>query len=100
MVVDVTQGSAKSEGGFALTGTATFKTSCFSSGTITSGTFPSGSFVLGTSVALQIDRNGTVTFRGTANPTTGEISGNYTVFGGTCDHTGTGFLVAASPWDY
>jgi hypothetical protein len=30
----------------------------------------------------------------------GEISGNYTTSGGTCDQTGTALLVTSSPWDY
>ena len=71
------------------------------SGTITSGTFPSGSFIIGTTVTLVIDSgNSTVAFHGTANPTTGQISGNYTVVGGGCDQTGTAVLDASSPWDY
>ena len=79
----------------------TFGPSCFSSGTITSGTFPSGSFIMGTSVALEFEAgNGTITFLGTWNLEKGEISGHYTVFGGTCDQTGTAVLVASSPWDY
>jgi len=102
VVADVAQSSsASSQGSFGITGTATFRTSCFSSGAITSGTFPSGSFIIGTSVALVIETdNGTVTFLGTANQNKGEISGDYTVFGGTCDQTGTAVLVASSPWDY
>jgi hypothetical protein len=102
MVAHVAQdSSASSEGSFGITGTVTFSTSCFSSGTITSGTFPSRSFIIGTSVALEIETgNGTVAFLGTANPATGQISGNYTVSGGTCDQTGTAVLVASNPWDY
>ena len=101
VVADVIQGSASTEGSFGVTGTVTFPTPCFSSGTITSGTFPSGSFIIGTSVALEIEtNNGTVAFLGTANQATGAISGDYTVFGGTCDQTGTAVLVASSPWDY
>jgi len=53
---------------------------------------------MGTSVALAIETgNGT---GGTLNLVTGETSGDYTVFGGTCDQTGTAVLVASSPWDY
>jgi hypothetical protein len=98
---NVAQGSASPEGSFGLTGTVTFNTACFSSGTITSGTFPSGSFIMGTAVALEIETgNGTITFLGTLNPVTGETKGDYTVFGGTCDQTGTGVLIGSSPWDY
>lgn len=102
MAADVAQSSgASSEGSFGLTGTLTFHTSCFNLGTITSGTFPSGSFIIGTSVVLEIETgNGTVAFRGTADPAKGEISGDYTVTGGTCDQTGTGILNVSSPWDY
>jgi hypothetical protein len=96
---DLTQARTSSEGSFGLTGSVTFGTSCFSSGTITSGTFPSGSFIMGTSVALEIETvNGTVAFLGTLNPV-GKISGDYTVFGGTCDQTGTGSLTS-DPWGY
>jgi hypothetical protein len=103
VVAQLTQGSASSEGSFGITGTATFSTSCFSSGIITSGTLPSGSFIIGTFVALQIETdNGTLAFHGTANQSTGEISGTYGIFGGTCDQTGTAVLVASNsnPWDY
>lgn len=101
VAAQVTQGGAGSEGSFGLTGTVTFGSSCFSSGTITPGTFPSGSFILGTHVAIEIKTdNGTVAFLGTANQATGEISGDYTVVGGTCDHSGTAALDASSPWDY
>ncbi|MGA2236502.1 MAG: hypothetical protein ABSG23_13595 [Terriglobales bacterium] len=98
----VAQDSASShEGSFGVSGTVTFSSPCFSSGTITSGTFPSGSFILGTSVALEIATgNGTIAFVGTLNPDQGEISGDYTVSGGTCDQTGTAVLVTSSPWDY
>jgi hypothetical protein len=101
-VASVIQGSASSLGAFGLTGTVAFQSPCFSSGTIKPGTFPSGSFIIGATVALQIETsNGTVTFLGTANQTTGEISGDYTVLGGTCDQTGIAVLVNASgPWDY
>jgi hypothetical protein len=103
VVAQLSQGSASSEGSFGITGTVTFNASCLSAGTITSGTFPSASFILGTSVALDIKTaNGTVAFRGTADPTTGNISGDYTVSGSACDQTGTAVLVltASSPWDY
>ena len=99
---DMAQGSASSSAGsFVIAGTVTFNTSCFSSGTMASGTFPSGSFIMGTSVAFEIaTSNGTVAFLGTLNPATGEIDGDYTISGGTCDQTGTAFFVASSPWDY
>jgi hypothetical protein len=99
----VAQGSASSqEGSFGVSGNVTFSSPCFSSGTITSGAFPSGSFVLGTSVAFEIATgNGTIAFVGTLNPDQGEISGGYTVSGGTCDQTGTAVLVVTSnPWEY
>ena len=80
---------------FGMSRTVTFSTPCFSSAGIGPEAFPSGSFILGNSVALQIlTANGTVTFLGTANQLTGEIVGNYTVVGGTCDQT------ASNPWDY
>jgi hypothetical protein len=99
---DIAQDSVSSaEGSFGVTGKATFSTSCFSSGTIKSGTFPSGSFIMGTSVAFEFEAgNGTIAFMGTWNLDKGEISGDYTVFGGTCDQTGTAVLIASSPWDY
>lgn len=99
VAADVAQHSTSSEGSFGITGTATFGTSCFSSGTITPGTFPSGSFIMGRSVALKIETgNGTLVFLGTENLSTGEISGNYTVSGGTCDQSGTALLLG--PFDY
>ena len=93
--------SADPEGSFAISGKVTFNTSCFTSGTITPGEFPSGSYIMGTTVALAIQTgNGTVAFLGTLDQDKGEISGNYTVSGGTCDQTGTAVLVGSSPWDY
>src|SRR4030095_5283732 len=101
VTAQVTQGNASSDNTFEITGTVTFGPSCFSSGTITSGTFPSGSFILGTSVALEIETdNGTVAFHGTANQTTGEIRGDYTVSGSTCNQTGTAVLTSTGQWDY
>jgi hypothetical protein len=103
VATDVNQGSARSEGSFALTGTASFNTPCFNTGLITSATFPSGSFIIGTSVVLQIETdNGTVTFRGVANPAGDVIDGEYAVSGGTCDQTGTAVLgnAGAGQWDY
>jgi hypothetical protein len=97
----LTQGGASPQGSFGITGTVTFSTSCFTSGTIKSGTFPSGSFILGTFVTLEIETgNGTVTFVGKENEVTGEISGKYTVSGGTCDRIGIADLVASGSWDY
>jgi hypothetical protein len=92
----LTQANASSEGSFGLTGAFTFD-GCFESGTITSGTFPSASFIMGRSVNLEIKTsNGTITFLGTADPD-GLIRGSYTVSGGPCEATGTGYL---SPWEY
>jgi hypothetical protein len=99
---DVAQNAnADPEGSFGVSGKVTFNTSCFTSGTITPGTFPSGSFIIGTTVALAIQTaNGTFAFLGTLDRDKGEIGGDYTVFGGTCDQTGTAVLVTSSPWDY
>jgi hypothetical protein len=100
VTAQLTQGNARSEGSFGISGTFTFGSSCLRSGTITTGTFPSGSFIIGTSVTLEVETgNGTVVFHGTADPATGEISGDYMVSGGTCAQSGTA-LFAASPWDY
>jgi hypothetical protein len=88
---------ASSEGSIGLTGNFNFDGSCFSSGKLTPGMFPTPSFILGTSVALYIPTgNGTVAFVGTADPD-GLIRGTYTVTGGSCESTGTGYL---SPWEY
>ena len=93
--------SADPEGSFAISGKVTFNTSCFTSGTITPGEFPTGSFIMGTTVALAIPTgNGTFAFLGTLDRDKGEISGEYTVSGGTCDQNGTAVLVVSSPWDY
>jgi hypothetical protein len=100
-VVQVSQNNATTAGTFGLTGTVAFSSSCLSSGTIKSGTFPAGSFVLGTSVALEIGTdNGTIVFEGTIDQVSGEITGEYKVFGGTCDSTGTAVLAASDPWGY
>ena len=91
-----------SEGSFAISGTANFVTSCFGSGKIVAGTFPSGSFMIGTSVVLTIQTdNGTFIFVGTDADQggIGQISGEYTVTGGTCDQTGTA-LIRDDPWGY
>jgi hypothetical protein len=98
---DAQFGAPSSEGSFGIEGEVTFTTPCFSSGTITPGTFPSGSYIIGSSVALEIETdNGTVTFLGTLNRDRNQISGNYTVAGGTCAQTGTGVIGVSSPWDY
>jgi hypothetical protein len=90
------QDSPTAEGSFGLNGTFTFD-GCFASGTATSGTFPSASYILGTAVALDINTgNGKMAFVGTMEPY-GLIEGTYTISGGTCDSTGTGYL---SPWEY
>jgi len=88
-----------SEGSFGLTGTFNFDGACFTSGKLTPGTYPTPSFVLGTSVALNVPTdNGTIAFVGTAGPDQGGlIVGTYTVTGGSCESTGTGYL---SPWEY
>ena len=90
-----------SEGSFGLEGTVTLSTPCFSSGTITPGAFPSGSFIMGSSVALEIATgNGTINFLGTLSDDRTQLSGDYTVVGGTCEQTGKGVLAVSSPWDY
>jgi hypothetical protein len=93
------QVGASSEGSFGLTGTFNFDGACFNSGKLTPGTYPTPSFILGTSVALNIPTdNGTIAFAGTAGPDEGGlIRGTYTVTGGSCESTGTGYL---SPWEY
>ncbi len=101
VTAQVTQGIASAEGSFGVTGTATFSNPCISSGTIMSGTFPSGSYIIGTSVVLEVQTgNGIVTFTGTENQATAEVSGDYNVSGGTCDQTGLGRLIVLGPWDY
>ena len=97
--------SASAAGSFQFTGNATFDTACLGMGAITAGTYPSGSFILGTSVSLEFDTgNGTLTFLGNLNPDRTNISGNYTVSGGTCNDSGTAVLIASSAglgyWDY
>ncbi len=90
------QNGPTAEGSFGLSGAFTFD-GCFASGTATSETFPSASYIMGTSVALDIKTsNGTMAFLGTMEPY-GLIEGSYTVSGGSCDSTGTGYL---SPWEY
>jgi hypothetical protein len=91
------QVGASSEGSFGLTGNFNFDGACFNSGKLTPGTYPTPSFILGTSVALNIPTdNGIIAFVGTADPD-GLIRGTYTVTGGSCESTGTGYL---SPWEY
>jgi hypothetical protein len=93
--------NASVDGTFPITGTATFQKSCLNSGPLMSGTFPSGSYILGKSVALLIHvGSGTLAYLGTEDLSKGQISGTYTVFGGTCDQTGSAVWVVSSPWDY
>lgn len=88
-------------GSYGISGTVTFTGSCVSSGTLTPGSFQSGSFVLGTSVGFQIKTdNGTLLFSGQLNQAAGELNGNYTLSGGTCDQTGTAALALSNRWDY
>jgi hypothetical protein len=93
------QVSPSSEGSFGLTGTFNFDGACFNSGKLTPGTYPTPSFILGTSVVLNVPTdNGTIAFVGSAGPDEGGlIEGTYTVTGGSCESTGTGYL---SPWEY
>ena len=93
------QVGSSSEGSFGLTGAFNFNGACFNSGKLTPGTYPTPSFHLGTSVVLSIPTdNGTIAFIGTAGPDQGGlIEGTYTVTGGSCESTGTGYL---SPWEY
>jgi len=44
--------------------------------------------------------NGVVSFLGTLNLNKSQVSGDYTINGGTCDQTGTGILNVLGPWDY
>jgi hypothetical protein len=102
MQANINAGRAGSEGSSDISGPATFGTSCFASGEILAGTFPTGSFMIGTSVVLVIQTsNGTFIFIGTEaeNDALPEISGTYTVTGGTCDQTGTA-LLHDDPWGY
>jgi hypothetical protein len=95
----LTQGSATTEGSFGVDGTMSFTTPCFKTGSISSGMFPSASFVLGSSVALEIKtNNGTIAIVGTVDKGD-QISGDFTVSGGSCDQSGTALLVA-TPWNY
>jgi len=95
--------NASSDGSFGIAGTVTFDTPCFSQGitNTNSGTFPSGSFILGTTVTLEIETgNGVLTFLGNISQDGSEISGNYTVSGGSCPDMGTAVLHLLNPWDY
>lgn len=90
-------GGPSPQGSFGLTGAFNFEGACFNSGNLTPGTYPTPSFILGISVALNIPTdNGTIAFVGQADQG-GLIEGTYTVTGGSCDSTGTGYL---SPWEY
>ena len=88
-----------SEGSFGLTGNFNFDGACFNSGKLAPGTYPTPSFILGTSVVLNIPTdNGTIAFVSSSGPGTGGlIQGTYSVTGGSCESTGTGYL---SPWEY
>lgn len=93
--------TANPDGSYGMSGTVTFTGSCLSSGTLTSGSVQSGSFINGTSVGLQIQTdNGTLVFLGVLDQTTGEVNGNYTLSGGSCDQSGTAAVFVSSPWDY
>jgi hypothetical protein len=92
--------SPNPDGSYGIGGTAMFTGSCLSSGTLTSGSLQSGSFIIGTSVGFQIQTSsGVLTFLGTLDQATGDIGGNYTLSGGTCDQGGTAALAVFSPWD-
>jgi len=96
-------GTASPNGSYSIGANdpSTFDTPCFSSGTIRQGSFPSASFILGSSVAIEFDTsNGILTVLGTWNPDTDQITGNYTISGGTCEDNGTVVLTLGSPWDY
>jgi hypothetical protein len=99
---DIAQSSSFSaSGSFEISGTATFDKACFKAGTIRPGTFPSGSFILGRSVNLEFETgNGALIFLGTLSQDRSEMSGNYSVSGGSCDESGTAVLYVSSPWDY
>lgn len=93
--------SATSEGSFVIAGTASFDSPCFSSASLSPGTFPSGNFILGSLVSLEIlTDNGTLSFVGTVDPNTENITGTYKVVGGSCDQTGTAVVALTGQWDY
>jgi hypothetical protein len=101
---DITQdASASAQGSFALNGTLWFDP-CFAKGVplnLKPGVFPSGSFLLGTLVSLEMDTgNGTLTFVGTWDLNTNQISGSYSVSGGSCDGSGNAVLQLKGYWDY
>ncbi|HEV2578308.1 MAG TPA: hypothetical protein VGU25_13960 [Acidobacteriaceae bacterium] len=69
------------------------------------GTYPSGSFILGASVGLEFDTSsGSLTFLGTLDPNTNEITGNYAVSGSSCNQTGSAVVSIPTGcpgcWDY
>jgi hypothetical protein len=99
---DIAQsGSASAAGSFEISGTAIFDMACFKAGTLKPGAFPFDSFILGRSVNLKFETgNGTLTFQGTLSQDRSEMSGNYSVSGGSCDESGTAVLYVSSPWDY
>jgi hypothetical protein len=101
----VQNSSVSGAGSFEFTGNATLDTPCLGAGTIMAGTYPSGGFILGAAVRLEFDTaNGTLTFLGTLSPDRNNITGNYTVSGGTCNESGTAVLSLSSAglgyWDY
>jgi len=101
ITAQVTQGSVRSDGTYGITGTASFGSSCFTSGTISSADFPAGSFILGDSVTLNIATdNGTLLFLGTADKSSGKITGDFSVTNGTCNVTGTAVFMTTGQWDY
>jgi len=99
LTAEMTQDAPDPEGSFGISGTIS-GTSCVRSGTITPGAFPMNSYILGTAVSLEVATdNGTLTFSGTMDPSSGKISGTYTLSGGSCDQSGTGYL-AVDPFGY
>lgn len=93
--------AASSAGTFAIEGTAKFDTPCFASGTVVPGMLPSGSYISGISVELEFSTtNGSLVFLGVVSANRTEITGTYTISGGTCSESGTAVLETASPWDY
>jgi hypothetical protein len=95
--------TASSAGSFAMKGTASFTAACFNSGSLNAGTFPAGSFIVGKFVTLRIGTsNGVITLTGAADPVSGQVTGAYSISGGTCDQNGTASLAPSSAglWDY
>lgn len=101
---DIAQNAtASAEGSYEISGNATLDGPCFKAATIKPGAFPSGSFILGMSVGLEFETtNGTITFLGTLSQDRSEISGTYSISGGTCEGEGSAILdvSSAGAWDY